>query len=93
MDCLPPVVLQEQVNVELVWFCMVPYVLVWLIIIPYGPVWSFMVPYDPLWSCMVFEILSSPIALLSPVRYQILADIESFAFLFLFECISTVTPG
>ena len=30
---------------------------------------------------MVFEILSFPIALLSPVRYQILADIESFAFL------------
>ena len=41
-----------------------------------------MVHYDPLWSCMVFEILNAPIALLCPVRYQILADIESFAFLF-----------
>ena len=41
-----------------------------------------MFPYDPLWSCMVFEILNSPIALLCPVRYEILADIESFAFLF-----------
>ena len=31
---------------------------------------------------MVYEILNSPIALLCPVRYEILADIESFAFLF-----------
>ena len=30
---------------------------------------------------MVFDILNSPIALLYPVRYEILADIESFAFL------------
>ena len=44
-----------------------------------------MVPYDPLLSCMVFEILNSPIALLSPKRYQILADIESFASLFLLK--------
>ena len=43
----------------------------------------FKVVFGPLWSCKVFEILSSPIALLSPVRYQILADIESFPFLFL----------
>ena len=65
-------------------FCIFPYVLVWLCVVPCGPVWSCMDPYDPLWSCMVFEILSSPTAILSPVRYQILADIESFAFLFLF---------
>ena len=45
-------------------------------------VWLCMFPYDPLWSCMVFDILNSPIALLCPVRYEILADIESFAFLF-----------
>ena len=32
---------------------------------------------------MVFYILNCPIALLSPVRYKILADIESFAFLLL----------
>ena len=32
-----------------------------------------MIPYGPVWS---------PIALSSPVRYQILADIESFVFLF-----------
>ena len=53
----------------------------------YCPVWSCMFPYDPLWSwsCMVFKILTSPTALLSPVRYQILADIESFAFLFKLE--------
>ena len=31
---------------------------------------------------MVFEILNSTIALLCPVKYEILADIESFAFLF-----------
>ena len=46
-----------------------------------------MVMYVPLWAPMVlyvFEILSSPIALLSPVRYQILANIESFAFLLVF---------
>ena len=40
--------------------------------VPYDPVWSHMVPYGPLGS----------IALLSPVRYQILANIESFVFLF-----------
>ena len=34
---------------------------------------------------MVFETLSSPIALESPVRNQILAVIESFSFLFLIE--------
>ena len=64
------------------WFWMVPYVLVWLCIVLYSPVWLCMVPYDPIWSCMVFEILSSWIVLLSPVRYWILVDIESFAFLF-----------
>ena len=45
-----------------------------------------MVMYGPLWSpmaCKVFEILSSPIALFRPVMYQILADIESFAFFLL----------
>ena len=60
---------------------MVLYVLEWLCVVLYGPVWSCMVPYDPPWFCMVIEILSSPTALLSSVRYQILADIESFAFL------------
>ena len=38
---------------------------------------------------MVFEILSSPIALLSPKRYKILADIESFEFLFLVRWVKT----
>ena len=32
---------------------------------------------------MVFDILNTAIALSCPVRFQILADIESFAFLFL----------
>ena len=32
---------------------------------------------------MVFDILNTPIALSCPVRFQILADIESFAFLFI----------
>ena len=64
------------------WFRMIPYIPVWLWIVLNGPIWSCLVPYDALWSCKVFEILSSPIALLSPVRYQILADIESFAFFF-----------
>ena len=73
--------------------CMVPYGTVWshvvlyvpvlLCIITYGPVWSCMVSYDLLWACTVFEILSFSIVLLSPVRYKILADIESFAFLLL----------
>ena len=31
---------------------------------------------------VLYGLLSSPIALFSPVRYQILANIESFAFLF-----------
>ena len=61
---------------------MVPYVQVMNCL-----VWLCIFPYDPLWSCMVFEILNSPIALLCPVRYQILADIESFAFLFVCVCL------
>ena len=50
-----------------VWSHMVPYGPVWSSMVPFCPVWSLMVPYDPLWFCMVFEILSSPFALLSPV--------------------------
>ena len=38
---------------------------------------------------MVFDILNSPIALLCPVRYQILADIESFALLLYKEMINS----
>ena len=65
--------------------CMVLYGPVCSIIV-YCPVWSCMVVYGPLWSPLVLYglwNLSSPIALLSPKRYQILADIESFAFFFL----------
>ena len=64
---------------------MVPYGPLWsrvICMVPYCPVWSLMIPYDPLWYRIVFEILSSPIALSSPKRHQILADIESCAFLF-----------
>ena len=61
---------------------MVQYGSLWSPLVLYGPVWLCMVPYDPLWSCMVFEILGSPIAPVSPAINQILADIESFAFLF-----------
>ena len=50
-----------------------------------------MVPYDSIWSCMVFDILSYPIALLSPARYQMLADIESFALLLGFMPIRLAT--
>ena len=52
------------------WLCMVPFILVWLCIVLYGPVWSYMVPYDPLWSCMVFEIFSSPIAVLQGIKFS-----------------------
>ena len=60
---------------------MVFYGPLWYSMVPYGPLR--MVQYDCLLSCMVFEILSSSIALLSPKKYHIFADIESFAFLFL----------
>ena len=86
------VCLQIFVPYGQVWSHMVPYGPLWSCMAPYGSVWSYMfwygyvlsrmVVYDTLWSCVVFEILSSPITLLSPVRYQILADIESFVFLF-----------
>ena len=66
--------------------CMVPYVLVCLVIVPYGQVCTLMIPYGPV-SCMVLEMLSSPIALFIPIRYQILADIESFAFLFITDMV------
>ena len=69
-----------------------PYIPVGSPMVLYGPicsgmvmnclVWLCMFPYDPLWSCIIFEIISSPFALLCPVGYQTLADIESFAFLF-----------
>ena len=59
-----------------IWSHIVLYALLWLCIVPCGRIWSLI-----LWSCKVFEILSSPIALLSPVRCQTLVDIESLAFL------------
>ena len=65
-----------------VWFCMVLYGPVCSGMFMNRPVWSCMYPYDLLWYCMVLEMLSSPIAPLSPVRCQNLANIESFAFLF-----------
>ena len=51
----------------------------------YGPVCTGLVMNCPVWLCMFFEILSSNIPLLSPVRYHILADIENFAFLFVLQ--------
>ena len=70
---------------------MVAYGLLWSNMMPHGPydmhspLWSRRIPYGPVRSGMVlYGSVWSPIALLSPVRYQIFANIESFAFLFLF---------
>ena len=38
---------------------------------------------------MVFDILRTPIAISCPVRFQILTDIESFAFLFSWTAYNT----
>ena len=77
MFCFGPL-LSRTVLYGPVWFPMVLYGPIWFCIVPYG-----LGPLCSLMSCMVFENLNPPIALLSPVRYQIIADIESFVFLFL----------
>ena len=56
---------------------------------PITHIWSQKVVFGQLWTLMVLFVLWNfklPYCSISPVRYQILADIESFAFLFITKC-------
>ena len=57
---------------------MLPYGVLWYCMVPYGSVWSRMVSDGPANSPVDFK---APLMFLNLWRHQILADIESFAFL------------